>query len=71
MKNYILIEKQNLNSTREGKPLTAKNLTGAKIKANKMQCFHGTVLEITSEKGKTLAVKESNRWMSSDEIINL
>lgn len=64
MKTYKLIEKQNFNSHREPVAFTAKNLNGAKIKASRMQAFHGTILEITAESGATLAVKEkSGKWI--------
>ena len=64
MTDYIVIEKQNTNSMREGVKITAKNLTSAKIKASKAQVFKGTVLEITNLRGETLAVKQkTGEWI--------
>ena len=65
MNTFILIEKENFNSEREGISFTAKNLTGAKIKASKLQCFDSTILELTDETGHTLAIKEkSDNWIN-------
>jgi len=48
MKFYIT-EKQNLHSQCAGEIITAKDLTQAKRKATKKQCFCGTVLTIEDE----------------------
>ena len=63
MTTYTLIEKQNSNSQREGVEFEAKNLTQAKRKATKLQCFEGTFLELC-EGLNTVAVKEANgKWI--------
>lgn len=66
MTTYTLIEKQNSNSQREGVDFEAKNLTQAKRKATKLQCFEGTFLELC-EGLNTVAVKESNgKWINQN-----
>lgn len=62
MKNFIITEKQNANSTREGEIIQAKDLKSAKRKASSMQCFRGTVLTIESENGSLLATKKDGKW---------
>lgn len=62
MENYIITEKQNANSTREGETILAKDLKSAKRKASSMQCFNGTVLTIESENGSLLATKKDGKW---------
>lgn len=67
METFILVEKEDFNSDRDGVRFTAKTLTSAKIKASKMQCFKDTVLELTDKSGSTLAVKEkSGKWINQD-----
>ena len=44
--NYIIVEKQCVNSHREGKTIEAKNLTEAKKRATREQVFQDTVLAI-------------------------
>lgn len=64
MTNYTLIEKQNSNSQRKGVEFEAKDLTQAKRKATKLQCFEGTFLELR-EGLNTVAVKESScKWVN-------
>jgi hypothetical protein len=64
MTTYTMIEKQNLNSEREGVSFEAKSLRGAKIAASKQQCFFGTVLELLNCSGETVAVKDkSGKWI--------
>lgn len=46
METYYISELQNANSYREATKIEAKNLTQAKRKASRMQCFYGTVMEI-------------------------
>jgi hypothetical protein len=63
MTTYTLIEKQNSNSQREGVEFEANNLTQAKRKATKLQCFEGTFLELR-EGLSTVATKEANgKWI--------
>lgn len=66
MTTYIITEKQNLQSIREGEAIQAKSLTAAKRKARSMQCFFGTVLTIESEAGHMLAhAKDGQQWVNS------
>jgi len=68
METYIITEKQNLNSSREGTKVEAKNHTVAKRAATKNQAFHGTVLTIETEAGTMLATKEDRKaWVNSSE----
>lgn len=46
METYYISELQNANSYREATKIEAQNLTQAKRKASRMQCFYGTILEI-------------------------
>ena len=61
METYIITEKQNLNSSREGIKIEVKNLAAAKRAATKSQAFHGTVLTIETESGAMLATKEDKQ----------
>ena len=66
MKAYTIIEKSDLNATREGTKIFAKSLAAAKQVATKTQFFHGTVLEIQDENGNRLATKTSTgtKWFT-------
>ena len=65
MNVYLISEVQNQFSEREATKVTAKNLTAAKTKASKMQCFHGTWLKIHAENGSLLASKSPrNGWFN-------
>jgi hypothetical protein len=59
---YKVTEKQNLQSERKGEMISAKNLTAAKRKASKMQCFHGTVMVISTVDGVELCYKKDGKW---------
>ena len=61
MNTYTIIEAQNVNSTREGTEIQAKNLASAKRAASKSQCFQGTVLKI-EQNGRMVAYKDANGW---------
>lgn len=64
MNTYKMTEKENFNSERKGEFFEAKTLTAAKVKASKMQCFEGTIIELENEQGETVAVKEkSGKWI--------
>lgn len=60
---YVITEKQNVNSTRKGEIVEAKTLTAAKIAASKRQFYQGTVLTIHSPSGELLAVKKNGGWI--------
>jgi hypothetical protein len=62
MQTYTITEKQNAQSRREGSTVEAKDLSDAKRKASKMQCFQGTVLEISDESG-VLSIKKDGKWI--------
>lgn len=62
MTTFIIIEKQNSNSSRKGEKVEAANLAAAKRKATGLQLFQGTVMEITDELGNRLAIKTNGRW---------
>lgn len=61
MNTYTIIEAQNVNSTRDGVEIQAKDLTSAKRAASRTQCFHGTVLKI-EQNGRLIAYKDANGW---------
>ena len=66
MTTFIVTEKQNTNSRRDGEKIESKNLTTAKIHASKKpQVFAGTVLTIENESGEILTVKEAGRWVDN------
>lgn len=46
---FYIAELENKNSYRQAEAVEAKNLSAAKIRATKGQCFQGTVLEIGTE----------------------
>lgn len=63
MQTYIITEKQNFNSQREGTQVECKGLTAAKRLASKNQLFQGTVLEIAAPNGAVLSRKNTNgKW---------
>jgi len=61
---YIISEKQDINSFREGEVINAKNLTQAKHIASKLQFFKGTVLTIRNRDGALLAYKRAEKWIN-------
>jgi len=61
---YIITEKQNLKSIKDGKIIKANSLKSAKIKATKSQCFYDTVLTIETLDGTLLSYKEQDRWIN-------
>ena len=66
MTTYIITEKQDLQSTREGKKVEASNLTAAKRAATRGRAFYGTVLTIENENGILLASKNGAKWINHD-----
>ena len=67
MGKYIIHELQNLESVRKG-DIYEGTLQGAKAKATREQVWQGTVLKITDEEGRTVAVKDQNAgvWYSPE-----
>lgn len=63
MSHYIIHELQNLVSVHLGERYEG-TLRGAKAKATREQVWQGTVLKITDELGRTIAVKcpRTGRW---------
>ena len=59
---FLITEKQDAFSHREGEYVIARDLTGAKRVATRNQLFHGTVLVIKDESGSVLSVKENGEW---------
>lgn len=60
---FILTEKQNLNSYRDGEIITAKTLTSAKRKAARRKFFQGTVLTLETLTREMLAYKAHGKWI--------
>jgi hypothetical protein len=65
MSAYKITEKQNLNSTRDGVIIYAKNLQAAKRHATKNQSFQGTALVIENDQGIELCYKENGSWVNA------
>jgi len=64
IKTYDVTEKQNLSSARGGNKVTARSLSGAKVKASSGQVFKDTVLTIEQD-GVLLAYKENGKWTNA------
>lgn len=62
MTTFIITEKQNASSYRDGEKIEAKNLTAAKRAASRAQMFQGTVMTIENESGEILTVKDGKTW---------
>lgn len=62
MTRYYIHETTHFNALRKGEPIEANSLTDAKRKASRAQMFQSTVLQISSEWGQPLCVKEDGRW---------
>lgn len=67
MGKYIIHELQNLESTRKGE-IYEGTLQGAKDKATRDQVWQGTVLKITDEEGRAVAIKgqKTGDWYSPE-----
>ncbi len=59
---YIITEKQDTASRREGYQIEANNLSAAKTVASKRQVFKGTVLTIEDGIGNLIATKINGEW---------
>jgi len=62
MSKFIITEKTDINATREGFVIEAKDLRAAKTTASRAQLFQGTVLTVADEAGRVLAVKHGKSW---------
>ena len=62
MTTYIITEKRDIRSVREGFQYDAKNLASAKRHASRTQVFFGTALTVGSATGEILSVKEKGTW---------
>lgn len=62
MATFIVTEKTDLNATRAGEVIEAKDLRTAKIAASRTQMFQNTVLTVADAQGRVLAVKENGKW---------
>ena len=67
MGKYIIHELQNLESVRKGE-IYEGTLRGAKAKATREQVWNGTVLKITDEEGRAVAIKDqqTGAWYSPE-----
>lgn len=65
MATYIITEKQNFASKREGEEINAASLSVAKGLASKMQMFQGTMLTVEDDSGRLLAVKSNGKWINT------
>ncbi len=68
MGKYIIDELQNLESVRKG-DIYEGTLQGAKAKATRDQVWQGTVLKITDEEGRAVAIKDqqTGAWYSPED----
>lgn len=66
MKTYVVTEKQNVNSVRNGLVIEAADLAAAKRRASREQMFQGTVMTIESESGALLAIKQDGKWRDTE-----
>ena len=68
MGKYIIHELQNLESVRKG-DIYEGTLQGAKAKATREQVWQGTVLKITDEEGRAVAIKDqqTGAWYSPED----
>ena len=64
MNTYIITEKQNLNSVRNGAKFQAKDLTAAKRIATREKMFSGTVVTV-EQNGRLLAYRENGKWVNA------
>lgn len=64
----IIHELQNLESVRKG-DIYEGTLQGAKAKATREQVWNGTVLKITDEEGRAVAIKDqqTGAWYSPED----
>lgn len=62
MATFIITEKTDLNATRAGEVVEAKDLRAAKLAASRAQLFQHTVLTVADAQGRVLAVKENGKW---------
>ena len=67
MGKYIIHELHNLESVRKGE-IYEGTLQGAKAKATREQVWNGTVLKITDEEGRAVAIKDqqTGAWYSPE-----
>jgi len=68
MTTYIITEKQDANSTREGQYAEAASLKGAKILATRAQVFAGTTLTVQDAYGRVLSTKRHGVWSDRDDV---
>ena len=66
MKTYVVTEKQNVNSVRNGLVIEAADLAAAKRRASREQMFQGTAMTIESESGALLAIKQDGKWRDTE-----
>lgn len=68
MGKYIIHELQSLESVRKGEVYEG-TLQGAKAKATRDQVWQGTVLNITDEEGRAVAIKDqqTGAWYSPED----
>ena len=67
METYVIAEKQNAYSQREGYEVKAASLASAKRIASRKQTFAGTVLTISDTAGNMMAWKDRDGWHEDDE----
>ena len=65
---FIITEKTDINATREGTLIEAKNLSAAKAAASRQRFFKGTCLTVEDKFGRLMAYKNygEKNWVDVD-----
>ena len=64
MATYRIMETMSKNSIRADEEIQAEDLASAKLQAEDMQYFHGTVMYVADQSGDILAYKEDEKnWV--------
>ena len=64
MKKYCITEKEKIHTVLATHDVTARSLSGAKVKASSRQLFLDTVLTIEQD-GELIAYKENGKWTNA------
>lgn len=66
MATYKIMETMSKNSIRADEEIQASGLVSAKVQAEDMQYFHGTVMKVADQSGAILAYKEDEKnWVDA------
>jgi hypothetical protein len=65
---YIITEKANVQSQRQGEIVPCETLRGAKMAAGRRQVFCNTVMTIEDEMGRLLTYKKDGVWHHAERL---